>query len=161
MKKLSELLLEEQRTLDIKTTPSLPNPTLVLFDNVLDPKKVLQSPEIGLLVKYCFGEAALSFTLVGDPDKLHDWFREEQYKALAQGCSKIYPFKTRLDDLTLDNHSDQFFGPLNAHLFSPNETVYDVLTITCRWNDGLFTNDYYVIGVIADTEDLEKVKNQF
>ena len=157
MKKLSELLLEEKRTLDIKTSPSLPNPTLVLFDNVLDPKKVLQSPEIGLLVNYCFGEATLSVTLVGNPHKLHDQFREEQYKAIAQGCSKIYPFKTRLEDLSLDTHSDQFFGPLNAHLFPFEDTENAVITIACGWGDGVFRNDYYVIGAIIDTRNLAKV----
>lgn len=63
----------------------------------------------------------------------------------------IYHVKTKFEDLTLDTYSDQFSGPLYIQMFHPEETVYDVLTITCHWYDGLFRNDYYVI---ADSSDL-------
>jgi hypothetical protein len=63
-----------------------------------------------------------------------------------------------ISNLTLDTYSDQFSGPLYIQVFHPDEFVYDVLTITCHWYDGLFRNDYYVIGVIANTADLEALQ---
>ena len=148
MKKLS-VLLNEQRTSGAQS--------LVLFDNVLDVDKVLQSPEIVKLLTYCYGGTILSVTQVDDPEKLHDWFREEQYKADAQGYAKVYPFKASFESLKQDACSDQFSGPLYAQLIAPQDTEYDVLTITCQWYDGLFRNDYYVIGTIVDADDLEKI----
>ena len=35
--------------------------------------------------------------------------------------------------------------------------LVNVLTITCKWYDGLFRNDYYVIGAIVDAEDLKTI----
>ena len=33
----------------------------------------------------------------------------------------------------------------------------DFLAITCKWQDGLFRNDNYVLGIIADTDDLYNI----
>ena len=129
---------------------------LVLFDEVLDGDKLLQSPEIIALVKHFYGKVELSLVKIMDnPENLHDWFREAQYKSDRQEFGQIYPVKARFDDLTLATHSDQFSGPLYVRIFKPDETVFDVLTITCHWSDGLFKNDYYVVGAIVDIEDLE------
>ena len=156
MKKLSELLLE-RCTIEVQTPAPHPTPALVLFGDVLDPDKVINSPEIEKLADYFFANSNLSVVQVEDPEKAHDWLREEQYKTDIQGHAMIYPVKAKFEDLTLDTYSDQFSGPLYIQVFHPAETVYDVLTITCHWYDGLFRNDYYVIGVIANTADLEAI----
>ncbi len=69
----------------------------------------------------------------------------------------IYPVKADFGDLTLDSFRDQFSGPLYVQIFTPDIADYDMLTFTCCWNDGIFRNDYYVVGVIADTDDLGKI----
>lgn len=155
MKKLSEILLE-QRTIEVQTPPLHPTPLLVLFGDVLDPDKVINSPEIGKLAGYFFANSTLSLAQVEDPEKLHDWLRDEQYKADVQGRAMIYPVKARFEDWTQDTHSDQFSGPLYAQLISPQDTAYDVITITCQWYDGVFRNDYYVIGAIVNRDNLER-----
>lgn len=148
MKKLSQLL-KEQRTSGAQS--------LVLFDDVLDVEKVLASPEIEKLLTSCYGGTILSVAQVDDPEKLHDWFREEQYKADVQGYAKVYRFKASFKSLKQDACSDQFSEPLYAQLISPQGTVYDVITITCQWFDGVFRNDYYVVGAIVDADDLDKM----
>lgn len=128
---------------------------LVLFDDVLDGKQLLQSPEILALVKHFYGKVELSLVkIMDDPERLHDWFREAQYKSDRQETGMIYPVKARFDDLTLSTHSDQFSGPLYVRILAPEEAVFDVLTITCHWFDGVFRNDYYVVGAILDADDL-------
>ena len=156
MKKLSESLLE-QRTIEVQTPPLHPTPLLVLFGDVLDPDKVINSPEIGKLAGYFFANTTLSLAQVEDPEKLHDWLRDEQYKMDVQGRAMIYPVKARFEDWTLDTRGDEFSGPLYIQVFRPDGFVYVVLTITCYWNDGLFRNDYYVVGCIADKGDLKAV----
>lgn len=158
MKKLSELLkqqktIEEQRTNTLMTEPQ-PTQSLVLFNGVLSGEKLLQSPEIEKLVNYCYGGLALTLSQTEYAEQLHDWAREEQYKADVGSRAMTYPMKAKFEDLTLDTYSNQFSGPLYVQVFHPAETIYDVLTITCRWNDGIFRNEYYVVGIIADSKDL-------
>ena len=131
--------------------------TLVLFDDVLDGEKVLQSPEIKKLIEYFYGNYELSVVQVENPERLHDWLRDEQYKADAQSGAMIYPFKARFDDLILETHSDEFSGPLYAQMFSTKISDSFVLTITCHWSDGIFLNDYYVAGAVVDMEDLKTI----
>lgn len=128
---------------------------LVLFNDVLDGDKLLQSPEIKALVKHFYDGADLTVVQIDAPETLHDWLREAQYKSDRQGTGMIYPVKARFDDLSLATHSDQFSAPLYVRIFKPEETIFDVLTITCHWFDGLFRNDYYVVGAILDVDDLE------
>ena len=128
---------------------------LILFDEVLDGKKLLQSPEIIALVKHFYGKVELSLVkIMDDSERLHDWFREAQYKSDRQESGMIYPVKANFDDLTLATHSDQFSGPLYVRILTPDETIFTVLTITCHWFDGIFRNDYYVVGAILDADDL-------
>lgn len=150
MRKLSELMNEPRETLSSRLA-------LVLFDNVLDPEKVLQSPEIGKLAGYFFANTTLSLAQVEDPEKLHDWLREEQYKTDVQGRAMIYPVKARFEDWTLDTHCDEFSGPLYVQVLSTDEAALNILTITCQWYDGLFRNDYYVVGAIVSVDDLERI----
>ena len=146
MKKISELLN------DIASPQ--PTQSLVLFNGILSGEKLIHLPEIETLVNHFYGGVALTLAETENAEQLHDWAREEQYKADAQEHAMIYYMKTKFEDLTLDTYSDQFSGPLYIQVFHPEETVYDVLTITCHWYDGLFRNDFYVIGVIANTADL-------
>ena len=159
MKKLSEILLE-QCTLEVQTPALHPTPALVLFGDVLDPDKVILSPEIGKLAEYFFGTSTLSVVQVEDPEKLHDWFREEQYKLGVQGRTMIYPMKAKFDDWTLETHSDEFSGPLYIHVLFSEASSLNILTITCQWYDGLFRNDYFVVGAIVSADDLTKIINQ-
>ena len=149
MKTLSELF-EQQNVIQ-------PTQSLVLFGGVLDGEKLLHSPEIEILVNHFFGGLALTLTEVETADQLHDWAREEQYKADAQERAMIYYVKAKFEDLKLDTCSGQFTGPLYVQVFRPAGFKSDVLTITCYWNDGLFRNDYYVAGVIADSKELEGI----
>lgn len=151
MRTLSEMLTEQRDALSSRTQ------SLVLFDNVLDAEKVLQSQEIQKIVSFFYGRPALSIAQVETPDKLHDWFQDEQNKADVQNRAMTYPFKTAFEDLTMDTHSDHYSGPLYAQMFSTGDTANDVITITCHWGDGIFLNDYYVVGAIVDTEDLGKM----
>ena len=129
---------------------------LVLFNELLDGAKLLQSPEIEKLVEYFYDGYALSVAQIENPETLHDYLREEQYRSDARGGAMVYPVKAPFDDLTMDTHSDQFSGPLYVQIFTPPEASFDVLTITCKWYDGLFRNDYYVVGAIMDTDDLKR-----
>lgn len=148
MKKLSQL----------KRHPS--TQSLVLFDDVLDSAKLLQSQDIKTLVTYFYGNYELSVAQVGNPEKLHDYFREEQYRADGQNGALIYPFKASFDDLALETHSDEFSGPLYVQVFTPPGAIFDVLTITCHWTDGLFRNDFFVAGAIVDEDDLVKITKE-
>ena len=136
------------------------SPILVLFDDVLDPQKVLQSPEVEKIVSFFYGKPTLSIAQVENSDKLHDFFVDEQYKTDVQSRAMTYPFKTNFEDLTLPTYSNQYCGPLFVQMFSTGATEYDVLTITCHWSDGVFLNDYYVVGAIMETKDMEKIVNQ-
>ena len=131
--------------------------SLVLFDDVLDGKKLLQSPEIKKLVEYFYENYDLSIVPLENPERLQDYFREEQYRADTLGGAMVYLVEAPFNNLTLDTYSDQFSGPLCVQSFTPPEAVFDVLTITCKWYDGLFRNDYYVVGAIIDTDDLKRI----
>ena len=146
---------EMRKLSKLKRHPS--TQSLVLFDDVLDGEKLLQSPEIKKLIEYFYENYDLSIVHVENPERRQDYFREEQYRAGNNNRSMIYPVKAHFDDLTLDTHSEEFSAPLNVLIFTPPAAIFDVLTITCQWSDGLFRNDYYVVGAIVDTEDLEKM----
>ena len=145
MKKLSQL----------KRHPS--TQSLVLFDDVLDSAKLLQSQEIKKLVEFFYDNYELSVVQVGNPERMHDYFREEQYRADGQNGALIYPVKASFDDLALETHSADFSGPLYVQVFTPPGAIFDVLTITCHWSDGLFLNVFYVAGAIVDSEDLHAI----
>ncbi len=159
MKKISALLKEQFAGEDVISiaSPQQPTQSLVLFNGVLSREKIIHLPEIEMLVNHFYGGVALTLAESENAEQLHDWAREEHYKADAQELAMIYHVKTRFEDLTQDTYSDQFSGPLYIQVFYPEETVYDVLTITCHWYDGLFRNDYYLIGVIFNTADLEAI----
>ena len=156
MKKVREILLEEQHTKDRAAQPGL-TPTLILFNDVLDPEKVLQSPEVDKMVNYFFGKSIASVLQPDNAEHLHDYFRDLQYKEGVQGHCMIYPFKARFEDFTLETFSDQFSGPAYMQINTPEETAFPVITITCQWFDGIFRNDFCVIGAVIEWEDLKQV----
>ena len=160
MKKLSDTILE-RRMIEVQTPQLYPSPLLVLFGDVLDPEKVIISPEIEKLAGYFFANSTLSLAQVEDLEKLHDWLRDAQYKTDVQGRAMIYPVKARFEDWTLETHSDEYSGPLYIQVLTTDEAALNILTITCQWYDGLFRNDYYVVGAIVAAEDLEKIINQW
>ena len=131
--------------------------SLILFDDVLDGEKLLQSQEIKKLVENFYENNELSIAQVENPERLQDVLREEQYRADVQNGAMIYPVKAHVDELTQETYSDEFSGPLYIQVFTPPEAIFDVLTFTCHWSDGLFRNDYYVVGAIVDSNDLEKI----
>lgn len=159
MKKLSEILLEEQRTKDRAAQPGL-TPTLILFNDVLDPEKVLQSPEVDKMVNLFLGRSIASVFQPDNAEQLNDYFRDLQYKEGLQGHAMIYPFKANFEDLTLDTYSDQYSGPAYIQINTPEETAFPVLTITCQWYDGVFRNDFCVIGVVIALADLKNIPDR-
>ena len=156
MKKLSELMT---MTNDLSSPET--KPVVVLFDGVLDAGKLLHCQEIDTFTHHFYGQS-ISATLGTDHDEeLQDWLRDELYKAGIKGCSMIYPFKARFEDLAHDTHSDEYSGPLYLFLFDTDE-IKNLLVITCHWYDGLFRNDSYVVGVIASEDTiLGLVENKF
>ena len=149
MRKLSETMLRSS------------SQALVLFHDVLDGEKLLESPEIKALVDHFYDNPSLSVVNMESPEILQDWLREAQYRADVQGNVMVYPFKAPFNEMTLATHSEEFSGPLLVQVFTPSESIFDILTITCHWSDGLFVNDYYVVGAIVDTDDLEKITAKY
>ena len=156
MKKFSDII-SEKRTIDVQTRSQHPAPSLVLFGDILDAEKVIRSAEIEKLAGYFFGSSTLTVVQVANPEKLHDWFREEQYKADVQGLSMIYPVKARFEEWATDAPNEEYSGPLSIQLLCTDEVTLNILTIACQWYDGLFRNDYFVAGAIVDSDDLEKI----
>ena len=155
MKKLSDLMMTKNNSSEEA------RPVVVLFDNVLDAGKLIHSQELDAFANYFYGQS-ISATLGTDHDEeLHNWLRDELYKANVQGRSMVYPIKAAFEDLVHDTHSDEYSGPLYLFLFDTDE-IKNLLVITCHWYDGLFRNDYYVVGVIAPEDRvLGLVENRF
>lgn len=153
MKKLSELMMTKDNS-SVET--SISRPVVVLFDKVLDPGKVIHSSEIDTFTNHFYGQS-ISATLGTEHDEeLQDWLRDELYKAGIKGRSMIYPFKARFEDLAHDTHSDEYSAPLYLFLFDTDE-IKNLLVLTCQWYDGLFRNDYYVVGAIGLEDELKKL----
>ena len=72
-----------------------------------------------------------------------------------------YPLTVTYEKMKTDEnivHLGEYSGALSVISFKPKEPVEkDFLAITCKWQDGQFRNDSYVLGVIADTDDLYSV----
>lgn len=108
-------------------------------------------------MKIFLGRSIASVFQPDNAEQLNDYFRELQYKEGLQGHAMIYPFKANFEDLTLETNSAQYSGPAYIQINTPEETAFPVLTITCQWNDGLFRNDFCVIGAVIEWEDLKQV----
>lgn len=166
MRKLSETFALTANQVDKQpiAAPSIDDRTskawqsLVLFDGVLDPDKALHLSEIEKLASYLYGRAIISIAHTDYAKDLEDWTREESYKGLTEVNSTttmVYPFKTKFEDLVQDDHNGEYTAPLNAVLFQSDGVENYFIALCCGWGDGLFRNDFYPVGLLADTEDLE------
>ena len=153
MKKLSELMALTT-TISSEVTGQIPRPTLVLFDGVLDSSKVLKSKEVDILANHFFGQSVHSVLVTVYEEQLKSYFQDELYKAGVQSRSMIYPFKAKFKDLTQDSPGDGFSGPIYLVVFN-NDDFSGLLVFICHWNDDVFTNDSYVVGVIGLEEELK------
>ena len=151
MKKLSELMT---MTDDLSSPET--KPVVVLFDGVLDAGKLLHCQEIDTFANHFFGKPISAILGTDHNEELHDWLRDELYKANVQGRSMVYPSKARCEDLAHDTHSDEYSAPLSLFRFDTDEIKY-LLVLTCQWYDGLFRNDYYVVGAIGLEDELKKL----
>ena len=73
----------------------------------------------------------------------------------------VYPFKESFEVMASDGHSEKYSGPLLIQIIHPDLVENDMLVLTCHWSDGVFKNDYYVIGVIADSDDLITIVDEY
>lgn len=135
--------------------------SIVLFEHILDGERILTSPEINKLLRYFYGQARPSVVRTNYSDDLKFWVGHELYEADGNEDNMIYPFKASIEEMRTDEpiiHNGDYSGPLNIVSFKPDENVEkDFLAITCKWQDGQFCNDSYVLGIIADTDDLYKI----
>ena len=112
MKKLSELMT---MTDDLSSPET--KPVVVLFDGVLDAGKLLHCQEIDTFANHFFGKPISAILGTDHNEELHDWLRDELYKANVQGRSMVYPIKARFEDLAHDTQSDEYSAPLYLFLF--------------------------------------------
>ena len=157
MRRLSEILRSE-------TLPLLENGEatgwqgLVLFDggSALDKEKILSCPEITRLLVYFYGQARCTGVGTASLLELQDWLNEQMHKAEVNDYAMVYPVKTPFEELTVDGYQGgELSGPLNMVIFQPDGvSENDFLVLTCCWQGELLRNNYNIIGVIADTDDL-------
>ena len=135
--------------------------SIILFEHILDGERILTSPEINKLLRYFYGQAKPSVVRTNYSDDLQFWVGHELYEADGNEDNMIYPFKASIEEMRTDEpitHNGEYSGPLNIVSFKPDEPVEkDFLAITCKWRDELFRNDSYVLGIIADTDDLYNI----
>lgn len=135
--------------------------SIVLFEHILDGERILTSPEINKLLRYFYGQAKPSVLRTNYTDDLQFSVGHELYEADDNEGNVIYPFKASLEEMRTDEpiiYNGEYSGPLSIVSFKPEEPVEkDFLVITCKWRDELFRNDSYVIGIIADTDDLYNI----
>ena len=131
---------------------------LVLFDKkVLDADKVISSEEVGKMLTFFYGQKKLSAVSTANLEEFLDWVEAQLYKALTNDRVMGYPIDTPLSKLAVKGFRDggECSGPLRVLVFQPDEGMEnDLLVLTCRWEDGGFKNDHYIIGVIGDNDDL-------
>lgn len=129
--------------------------SIVLFEHVLDGERILTSPEINKLLRYFYGQSRPSVVRTNYTDDLQAWINRGLCMA---GTLMTYPLAATYEEMKTDEdivHNGEYPGALDVISFKPKEPVEkDFLAITCKWQDGLFRNDSYVLGIIADTDDL-------
>ena len=137
---------------------------LILFENVLNPDAISTSEmfqkELGAMSNYVFGEYNCSVESGSENiHKLHEWCIGELDKSLRCDSGPVYPVKSSFEDIKNEGASDHCSGPLKMWFFEPDGALDDqIILITCHWTDGLFSNDHYVIGVVATDIDLEHLE---
>lgn len=80
------------------------------------------------------------------------------HKAVNGDYDQIYKMKTPFADIKGEDKSGEYSGPVYVHLFEPDAAIDDgFLVFTCNWKGSIFSNNLYVIGVIADEDDIERI----
>ena len=164
MKKLSELIAEEKKAVaEVSAVVPIEGDwqSLVLFDNVLNGESLLSSPEIQTLLIYFYGQPRISIVQTNYPEELHDFLTDVVYKADVNGQAMVYLVKASFEELALDGHSEEYSDPLYIQIIRPAQTDYDLLVLTCHWENDLFHNDTYIIGLIADSDDLATIVDEY
>ena len=164
MRRLSEILAEGKKA--VVEAPTIPVPesdwqSLVLFDNVLDGERLLSLPEIQKLLIYFFGQPRISLVETNYPEELHDFLIDVVYKADVKGLAMVYPVKASFEEMAIPGHSEEYSGPLYIQIIHSDQMENDLLVLTCRWRDNLFHNDSYIIGLIADSDDLITIVDEY
>lgn len=161
MRKLSEInrIAKDIKALelDVDSKEGVSSQALILFDGVLDSKKLLQSYEIEALSNHFYGNANISEANTTMLDELHSLLTDLCDKGFrsSDGGTMIYPVKAKFDDLVRKEHSEEYSGPVNVVITKTESLEHNILILTCHWGNNLFRNDYYVVGVIGETEDME------
>jgi hypothetical protein len=161
MRRLSEILKTNGAPL-LESGEVLSWQGLLLFDDghILDKDKILSSQEIEKLLIYFYGQPRCSEVRTDSLLELQDWLNDQMYKAEVNDRAMVYPVKTPFEELTVDGYQEggEFSGPLNIMIFKPDVPVEnEFLVLTCRWQGELLLNNNYIIGVIADTDDLVSI----
>lgn len=135
--------------------------SIILFEHILDGERILTSPEINKLLLYFYGQAKPSVVRTNYSDDLQAWINRGLCMADMKGTLMTYPLAATYEEMKTDEdivHNGEYSGALEVISFKPKEPVEkDFLAITCKWQDGLFRNDSYILGVIADTDDLYNI----
>ena len=66
--------------------------------------------------------------------------------------------KASFGDIQGEDESGEYSGPVYVHLFEPDAAIDGgFLVFTCNWKGSIFSNNLYVIGVIADEDDIDRI----
>lgn len=164
MRKLSQILAEEKKAVAAVPVIAVTESdwqSLILFDGILNGERLLSSPEIQKLLIYFYGQPRISVVETNYPKELHDWLRDALYTADVSGQAMVYPVKTSFDEMAVQGHSAEYAGPLDILIIHPDLVENDLLVITCCWANTLFHNDSYIIGLIADSDDLATIVDEY
>lgn len=164
MRKLSQILAEEKKAVAAVPVIAVTESdwqSLILFDGILNGERLLSSPEIQKLLIYFYGQPRISVVETNYPKELHDWLRDALYTADVSGQALVYPVKTSFDEMAVQGHSAEYAGPLDILIIHPDLVENDLLVITCCWANTLFHNDSYIIGLIADSDDLATIVDEY
>ena len=164
MRKLSQILTEEKKAAAEVPTIAVSESDwqcLILFDGIVNGESFLSLPEIQKLLIYFYGQPRISIVETNYPKELHDWLRDALYKADVKGLAMVYPVKASFEEMAIPGHSEEYSGPLYIQIIHPDQMENDLLVLTCRWTDNLFHNDSYIIGLIADSDDLITIVDEY
>lgn len=164
MRKLSQILAEEKKAVAAVPVIAVTESdwqSLILFDGILNGERLLSSSEIQKLLIYFYGQPRISVVETNYPKELHDWLRDALYTADVSGQAMVYPVKTSFDEMAVQGHSAEYAGPLDILIIHPDLVENDLLVITCCWANTLFHNDSYIIGLIADSDDLATIVDEY
>ena len=164
MRKLSQILTEEKKAAEEVPTIAVSESDwqcLILFDGIVNGESFLSLPEIQKLLIYFYGQPRISIVETNYPKELHDWLRDALYKADVKGLAMVYPVKASFEEMAIPGHSEEYSGPLYIQIIHSDQMENDLLVLTCRWANTLFYNDSYIIGLIADSDDLATIVDEY